>query len=194
MEITCSYCNADFTLPDDRLPDVKKFKLSCPKCKETLIIDREIGSEATSIPESFPHDATVAFLYVPDGQLAKRIEVFLKGRGIYVSEATTPAMALEKIKINYYQMIILEEDDVSQEILQVVRKWNGLRRRDTNVIQVKTETKSMQQSDAFFRSVNFVIGKADVERIEYFLEIILKEYESYRDPWVVAEKKIRMDS
>lgn len=193
MEITCSNCKANFTLPDDRLPDAKKFKLNCPKCKETLIVEKQVNEGPVNIPESFPHDATVAFLYVPDEKLAKKIELFLKAQGIYVSEAKTPEMALEKIKINYYQMLILEEGDVSQEILHIVKKWNGLRRRDINIIQVKTNTKSMQQSDAFFRDVNFMVGEKDCERIEYFLELILKEYENYRDPWTIAEKKIRMD-
>lgn len=132
-------------------------------------------------------------MYVPDNELAERIGDFLKSKGIYISEAQTVTVALEKMRINYYQMLILEENDASQAILNATRKWDGLRRRDINVVYVNTDTQSMQQSEAFFRGVNFVIGKADAKRIDHFLEIILKEYENYKEMWLLAEKKARME-
>lgn len=134
MEITCSHCKTGFTLPKDRLPDAKKFKVNCPKCKTTLIVENQAAQGPVKIPENFPHDAVVAFLYVPDEKLAERIGAFLKDQGIYVSEAKTSKTAREKVKLNYYQMLILEEGVVSQEILQIVKKWDGLRRRDVNII------------------------------------------------------------
>lgn len=192
MEITCSFCETSFEFPDERLPEAKKFKLNCPKCREPLLIEQNSEHGQMIAPEAFPHDATVALMYVPDNELAERIGDFLKSKGIYISEAQTVTVALEKMRINYYQMLILEENDASQAILNATRKWDGLRRRDINVVYLNTDTQSMQQSEAFFRGVNFVIGKSDVKRVEQFLEIILKEYKDYKEMWVLAEKKARM--
>ena len=192
MEITCSFCETSFEFPDERLSEAKKFKLNCPKCREPLLIEQNSDGQMIA-PEAFPHDATVALMYVPDNELAGRIGDFLKFKGIYISEVPTVTVALEKMRVNYYQMLILEESDAAQAILNATRKWDGLRRRDINVVYVNTDTQSMQQREAFFRGVNFVIGKSDVKQVEHFLEIILKEYKNYKEMWVLAEKKARME-
>ena len=129
MEITCSFCETSFEFPDERLPEAKKFKLNCPKCREPLLIEQNSDGQMIA-PEAFPHDATVALMYVPDNELAGRIGDFLKFKGIHISEAPTVTVALEKMRVNYYQMLILEESDAAQAILNAARKWDGLRRRD----------------------------------------------------------------
>ena len=88
MEITCSFCETSFEFPDERLPEAKKFKLNCPKCREPLLIEQNSDGQMIA-PEAFPHDATVALMYVPDNELAGRIGDFLKFKGIHISEAPT---------------------------------------------------------------------------------------------------------
>lgn len=189
MEITCSFCNTSFVLPDDRLPEAKKFKLNCPKCREPLLIEQKSTQNQVLIPENFPHDATVSLLHISDNQLEQRVIAYLKEKNIYISEAKNITVALEKIKINYYQILILEEGYTSQAILDAIKRWDGLRRRDINIIQVNSDAQTMHEHEAFLRGVNFVISRNDAKKIEYFLEIIFKEYENYKNLWKTAEKK-----
>lgn len=192
MDINCTHCKSSFVLPDDRIPETKKFKLNCPKCREPIIIDKENEGDKIVAPEHFPHDATVALLFVKNRALADRISVFLKSRGIFVSEAGLIHDALDKVRINYYNIIILEESEHSKSILAVVRKWNGLRRRDVNIILVETDCKSLHANEAFFRGVNAVISAKDSERIENILDLALGEFKSYMEPWAVASQRLHL--
>lgn len=192
MDITCSHCKSSFVIPDDRIPETKKFKLNCPKCREPIVIDQESADEKIVAPEHFPHDATVAFLYVKNKNLAERITLFLKSRGIFVSATTLIHEALDKVRINYYNIIILEESEQTKSILGLVRKWNGLRRRDVNIVLVETACKSLHSNEAFFRGVNSVISAADNERIENILDLAMGEFKSYSEPWAVAAQKLQM--
>lgn len=149
MDITCAHCKSSFVLPDDRVPEAKKFKLNCPKCREPIVVGREDEGDRIVAPEHFPHDATVALLFVKNRALADRIGVFLKSRGIFISEAGLIHEALDKVRINYYNIIILEESEHSKSILSVVKKWNGLRRRDVNIILVEADCKSLHSNEAF---------------------------------------------
>lgn len=54
MEITCAHCRSSFVLPDDRVPEAKKFKLNCPKCREPIVIEQETDAERVVAPEHFP--------------------------------------------------------------------------------------------------------------------------------------------
>jgi PleD family two-component response regulator len=188
MDISCTHCKTSFVLPDDRVPETKKFKLNCPKCREPIIIDQD--RERIVPPEHFPHDATVAFLFVRDKKLAERITLFLKSRGIFVSEARQVHEALDKVRINYYNILILEDTDPARSILDVVKKWNGLRRREVNIILVESGSQSLRADEAFYRGVNAVIGQNDAERIESVLELAMDEFKSYLELWTVAAQKL----
>jgi hypothetical protein len=191
MEITCRSCNSTFVLPEDRIPEARKFKLNCPKCREPILIDQDSMDEKVVAPEHFPHDAVVAFVFVKNRELAERIQAFLKGRGIFVSEARFIHEAVDKVRINYYNILILEESDETKSILGIVRKWNGLRRREVNIVLVEARCQSMHPNEAFMRGVNSVIGTGDSERIENFLDLALGDYTNYVEPWAEAASKLR---
>lgn len=191
MEITCTSCNSSFVIPDDRIPETRRFKLNCPKCREPILVDQDLLDEKIVQPEHFPHDAVVAFVFVRNRELADRIEQFLKGRGIFVSQARLAHEALEKVRINYFNILILEESEDAKSILTIVKKWNGLRRREANIVLVEAKCRSLHPNEAFMRGVNSVIGADDSERIENILDLALGEYKSYIDPWVEAARKIR---
>jgi len=193
MEISCSNCNSTFAIPDDRIPEARKFRLNCPKCREPIVVDQDQDQEKVVAPEHFPHDAVVAFVYVTDPALAAGIAVKLKEMGIYISTSTAIHEALDKVRINYYNVLILEESDNSRSILSLVRKWNGLRRREANIVLVGSSCQSLHANDAFFRGVNAVIGARDNDRVGHFLELALGEYKNYIEPWSIAAEKLRLN-
>lgn len=188
MNISCTHCKTSFVFPDDRVPETKKFKLNCPKCREPINVDQ--CDDRIMTPEHFPHDATVAFLFVRDKTLAARISLFMKSRGIFVSEARQVHEAIDKVRINYYNILVLEDTEPSRSILDVIKKWNGLRRREVNIILVESASQSLRADEAFYRGVNAVIGQSDTERIEHVLELAMDEFKSYLELWAAASQKL----
>lgn len=45
MRFTCSSCHKDLNIPDQKLPDVPKFKIKCPHCKQHVVLDKENPTE-----------------------------------------------------------------------------------------------------------------------------------------------------
>ena len=43
MEIVCDSCKATLNIPDDKLPPGQRVSVRCPRCKNKLVIDTEIG-------------------------------------------------------------------------------------------------------------------------------------------------------
>lgn len=192
MDIYCSNCKTKFILPDERVPESKKFKLNCPKCREPIIIDKDAQQAAELVaPENFPHDASVAFLFVRDDALRARVGKFFTGKKFYISEARTVSEAISRIRINYYQALVVEENVESGSILEIVKQWNGQRRRDTNIILINGDCPSLHANEAFLRGVNSVIGKKDAVEIEKFLEMSFDEYFGYKEMWDAALQKVQ---
>lgn len=191
MDIRCTHCNGSFVLPDDRVPEAKKFKLNCPKCREPIIVDQDAHKEKLVAPEYFPHDATVVFQFVRNAALSQRLNLFFKSRGIFVSESSGINQALDKVRINYYNILVLEDSDFSKSILDVVKKWNGMRRREVNIVIVDANCESLHPSEAFMRGVNSVIGSTDNDKIEHMMDLVLGDYDSYIELWKFASEKLQ---
>lgn len=139
--------------------------------------------ELRSDGERFVHRIIASFVWYPNiGVVAEQV--------FYVSEAAVVHEALDRVRINYYNILILEDCEV-RSILGIVRKWNGLRRREVNIVLVEAKCQSMHPNEAFMRGVNSVVSATDGGRIENFLELALGEYESYIEPWTEAGRKIR---
>lgn len=191
MKIKCDHCQTSFVLPQDRIPEVSKFKLNCPKCREPIIIDQDAPQETIVGPEHFPHNAVVAFIFVQDQSLNTNIENFFRDKDIYISQAQNITQALEKLRINYYDLLILEDGETVRPIMDLVKKWDGLRRREVNIIVVHSAGPSLQEQEAFLRGVNAVISRDDAPQITKFLNLALDNYNYGLEPWLLAEKKLQ---
>ncbi len=191
MEIHCQQCNARFVIPPERLPDARRFKINCPKCKAPIIVERPEQSPSAQVtvpdePEYFPHDAHVTFVYVQQAALHQRICEYVRSHGGYVSEARSLDEALAKIRSNYYQEMIFQDDAEGQQLLAVIASWNGLRRREVDVILVESARRTLSGMDAFLVGVDAVIGKNDSGEIEKFLDLARDTYKATMEPWKIA--------
>ncbi|NLY41081.1 MAG: hypothetical protein GX055_05605 [Desulfovibrionales bacterium] len=188
MDIFCPHCSAGFILPDDKIPESQKFKLACPKCKEAIRIDLSAPLQQEQILENFPPNATVAFLFLKNPVLIQRIKIYFRRKDIYVSECTDIATANFKLRTNYYNIICIDESLLSPLILEIFKSWNGLRRREVNIICFDTEYPTLDSLSAFLIGANFVISKNDIEKIDIHLDRIFEAYTKYKEPWDIALK------
>ncbi|HCF05185.1 MAG: hypothetical protein JG774_713 [Desulfomicrobiaceae bacterium] len=192
MEIRCHQCDARFVLPPERIPEARRFKVSCPQCKQPILVERPEAKKAQTSaavpdePEYFPHDAHVAFVYVQQAALHQRICDYVRNRGGYVSEARSIDQAMAKIRANYYHEMIFQDDAEGRQLLEVVATWNGLRRREVNVILVESDRRTLSGMDAFLVGVNAVISSKDSAEIEKFLDLARDAYKAFQEPWKIA--------
>ncbi len=50
MEVVCENCNARLNIPDEKLPRGQRVRVSCPRCKNKLILDASGAKPAVSAP------------------------------------------------------------------------------------------------------------------------------------------------
>ena len=193
MDISCSQCKTNFILPDDRVPDTKKFKLNCPKCRAPIIVDLTKSSILTdTIVENFPYGSIVAFVFSTNTILNQRIKNVLRKRSILVSESIDPVEAIQKIRVNYYNILILEDIDELDLLHETIKKWNGLRRREVNIVLVNSTVQTFHSHESFMRGVNFIISEDDNDEIEKYLELSLDGYTKQNELWNIAAQKLHI--
>ncbi len=192
MEIRCPQCDARFVLPPERIPEARRFKVSCPQCKHPIVVERPEANKPQSPaavpdePEYFPHDAHVVFVYVQQAALHHRICDYIRNHGGYVSEARSIPEAIAKIRANYYHEMIFQDDEEGRQLLEIIATWNGLRRREVNVILVESNRRTLSPMDAFLTGVNAVISSKDSAEIEKFLDLARDAYKAAMEPWRIA--------
>jgi predicted Zn finger-like uncharacterized protein len=50
MDVACKHCQANFKIPDEKVPKGQVFSLTCPKCKQKISIDTR--ADAPAAPEA----------------------------------------------------------------------------------------------------------------------------------------------
>ena len=63
MIVTCPNCQANLTIPDDRLPKGKAMTAACPRCKGAITIDMT-GVAATPVPAAAVETAPVSYTHL----------------------------------------------------------------------------------------------------------------------------------
>ncbi len=59
MEVICGHCNVRLNLPDEKVPNDQVVKVTCPKCKNKIIIDtRREASHPSPLPSPDQADGT----------------------------------------------------------------------------------------------------------------------------------------
>jgi predicted Zn finger-like uncharacterized protein len=192
MEIRCQQCSARFQIPAEKIPEgARRFKVACPQCKSPILVEipetkEEITRDLPDEPEYFPHDTQVTFVFVEQAALHHRICEYVRSRGGYVSEARSIEQARSKILSNYYHEMIFQDDEYGKQLLSLIASWNGLRRREVNIILIESSLRTLSGMDAFLLGVNAVISKSDSGEIEKFLDLARDAYAAAMEPWKVA--------
>ncbi len=204
MEILCSSCNKKFLIPEEKIPpNIKRFGVKCPHCKNKIIAEVDIKKSASVIkkktkstdfytvaPDNFPPGAKTAFLYVFDEEWKYRTYEFLKRKGYYISEANKEEIGVQKLSINEYDFVLIEHKD-ADSLLAEVSSWPGNERREVNVILLGDKAKSFDLMVAFLYGVNSYISIEERDRIEDLLDEAIKRYKSFIDLWNTAKNIVK---
>jgi hypothetical protein len=215
MRFLCACGEKEISIPDDKVPQVPKFALKCPFCQKKLVVERAGDGFRSSFaeqpapapvpvaapeppapklpavdPDVFPPGATIAFLEVDDAAWRSAAEEVFKARGIYSSEAKETLVGVAKLRLNNYNVIVVEDCADCVPLLTEISSWPGLKRKGVNVVMIGNSAPSMQPNYAFEKSVNFYLNHADGARATELLNECLDGYDLYYRPFAMVEEKV----
>jgi predicted Zn finger-like uncharacterized protein len=138
MEIRCAACHAVIQIPDERVPAHGAFRISCPRCKRKIQVERPTPAtlledqvhlhSPQSLMEQLPPlseaaDAgapkaidriqpgqSPALLCVNEGQRRRELQIMLEASGYVVDMPATIDQVLQRLRFNQYQIILLDDD------------------------------------------------------------------------------------
>ncbi|WP_045222951.1 zinc-ribbon domain-containing protein [Desulfonatronum thioautotrophicum] len=203
MRLTCPHCQSPLNLPDDKVPEGRRFKLACPKCTEPFIVDPENMTTKTEVsppePDSpvqtgelefYPPGAKVAFLFVRDPDWVAGLMHCLKQREYHVALAGNQAEALRRIDAVAYQLIFIEQTPEAFDVLRRVHAWAGIQRRSVNVILIGHEFKSLHPQAAFRHGVNGYFHHADRQNTPMLVQSAIAGYDEFYKVWRLAAQTL----
>lgn len=201
MRITCTSCNRELSVPDEKLPDTPRFKIKCPQCKKEIVVERmdkvDPGFTGTSYdfsgmvePEVFPPGSKVAFLLIGERSWRNAASAWLKAEKYYQSTASTANEAMLKLRLNDYQLVMIEDRDEYQQVLAEISSWPGLRRRTVNLVLLGNDASSLDPQLSFRRGVNTYLNLADAVRAAELMDSVLKGYEMYYSYLQLAHEQV----
>ena len=213
MRFNCSSCQRELNIPEDKLPSSDKFKVRCPKCKQELILEKSkaltegakpgdaepmmeqgfsSGLDSITIePEIFPPGAKIVFTMVNDERWLEAISSFFQEMGYYESTAGSEDEATLKVRLNDYHVIILEDEEANRQIFDEVGTWNGLRRRECNVIALGRDAPSLDSKMSFELGVNFYLNKQDLVAANDLFRDLLRGYSDYYR-WLYSARELEV--
>lgn len=204
MRISCQQCAKGFNLPEDKIPEKGSFRFSCPACgaKNTIVLDQENTGrpreqaqseprvqqppKQTVEPEVHPPGAQVALLFVQDPIWLEKAGDFLKTNDFSLSLAQTPEEATQKLRLNRYQLVLIEDDPQAGVLLREISQWSGRFRREVNCVLVGDQGQSFDHLTAFLKGVNTYLSKADRDQAEPLLEQAREQWVKHLQPFRAA--------
>ncbi|MBT8764009.1 hypothetical protein KFV02_08710 [Desulfohalobiaceae bacterium Ax17] len=200
MDLTCANCQKEIFLPPEKIPNVPRFALKCPGCGERIVVeneayakenktavDKEQVRQTKSIePDFFPPGANVAFLFTINEEIGLKVSEFFQEKEFYISTAEDVQEGVLKLRLNDYQLILLEDREEIAPLLTEIHSWPGKKRRNVNCLLIGDRAPSMHQQEAFYRGVNFYLHINDKDRIDDLLEQCLNGFVLYNEPWTMA--------
>ena len=212
MRFLCACGEKEINIPDEKVPAVPKFALKCPFCQKKLVVERQGDTVKASFaepvpaapaapvaqepqlpavePDVFPPGSTTAFLELDDAAWRTAAEEVFKAKGIYYSEAAETLAGVAKLRLNNYQVILVEDCEDCAPLLAEISSWPGLKRKGVNVVMIGDAAPSMQPNIAFEKSVNFYLNHADGGRAKELIAECLAGYELYYRPFAMVAEKV----
>lgn len=202
VKVQCHGCGAGITIPDDKVPGGRGFRIPCPKCKTMIAV--EVSEKPVETAPADPlgfgavsdlSDYTNAIDVVEDGvrtallcvsvqKRADRIAQALQELDFWVVHAARAGFALGKIHHNHYDLIILEEsfdaaDAAENLVLHHIQLLPMHVRRQFYVCLLSETHPTLDAMRAFRMGVNLIVNVQDLEKAKIILARSMKEHKTF---------------
>lgn len=201
MRLQCQDCGKQFNLPQDKIPETGHFAFTCPNCKKKNKVELNLGKdtsartagrpqsespappEARVEPDLFPPGSKAGFVYLQDEAWFGKVHDSLTAKGYYLSQPSSPQEAVQKLRLNVYDLVCIEDSPDAEGLLQEISLWPGRRRREVNCLLLGEYDRSFDPAVTFIRAVNCVLAKKDIESAHTLLEQADEQFEKCIEPW-----------
>jgi predicted Zn finger-like uncharacterized protein len=210
MEIKCEECHAVIQIPDERVPQNSTFRLNCPRCKRKILVntktpksldecrtDIDLAPSASAVTPPANDEAVDslrdAMDYLSAGQSAallcmnrtesrNEVKAMLEGLGYVVDIPTATDRALQRLRFNQYQVVLLDDDfdgESPSPLAGYLASLNMNLRREMFVILIGQRFKTADRLQAFVESVNLIVHCDDLPQLVTFLSRGLRDHERF---------------
>ncbi len=201
MRLQCQDCGKQFNLPQNKIPESGHFVFTCPNCKKKNKVELDPGEdtgprpperpqseppvppEARIEPDLFPPGSKTGFIYLQDEAWFEKVRGSLTAKDYYLSQADSPQEAVQKLRLNVYDLVCIEDSPDAEGLLQEISLWPGRRRREVNCLLLGEYERSFDPAVAFIRAVNCALAKKDIETADALLEQADEQFEKSIEPW-----------
>jgi hypothetical protein len=190
MVVTCTSCSAKLTIPDDKVPkNVASFVVPCPKCQTKFqvstspppspepqaatpapAVEEEAAAPSPQADDDFVENRRLAMVCMSQPQQQAGTKAALEGLGYTVHVPANPDDAIQRLRKNRYEVVILHEEyggsSETNLVLQTIQPMVMPLRRHMCVGLVGKEFHTLDNMMAFVKSVNFVVAERELGKIK----------------------------
>lgn len=143
-----------------------------------------VPNEHASVePDLFPPGSRVCFIFTQHRGLMEKLVATFESQGYYTATADDPGQGVAKLRLNKYDVAIVQHKSSNASLLEEIHSWPGTTRRTMNIIIMGDEAPSMHQSQALILGANFYLNLQDADNLEELIMQCLKGYQLYYHPW-----------
>ncbi len=138
-------------------------------------------------------DAETAMICEQDPVIREKVVAELKKMGFLTAQPATYKEALKQMRFHVFNVVIVDDDfDTgvweTNNVLRYLENLNMAIRRQSYVVLVSSTLPTMDNLQAYNKSVNLIINKRDIGGVEKILRQSMAEHEDF---YRVFREKIR---
>ena len=209
MQVTCNECQRSINIQDEKLPKDQAFSITCPGCKNKIKVDQHLKTPSSPTPpepkqeeavdtvgmvmnqEEFDDDEELV-IYDENDQLALILDdtnqsawtQALENRDFKIQYAKSPDHAVHKMKFTHFHFVALHENYGNKgldnnPVYKTLTQMPMVTRRNIFVALMGSNFKTLNNMQAFQKSVNVVINEKDLGKMEDVLKKSVSENEIF---------------
>ena len=202
MNITCTSCQSQFKIADDKIPPGRSASFPCPKCRTRITLNN--GSE-TAAPEAkvslhevdtsaynpadrpfdfVEEEGKTALVCEQHPMLKKPIIESLEQLEYQITVAESARDALKRMRYHVYDIVVVDEDfdtdnPETNGVLIYLERLGMAVRRNMFVAMVSNRHRTMDNMTAFLKSVNLIINTKNMEDFSKIMSRGLTDHLSF---------------
>jgi hypothetical protein len=144
---------------------------------------RDEGLASSPAEDEFVEDRKLALVGIDSAPQRATVKTALDGLGYTVHFSLKPEDAVQRIRANHYDLVIIHEDyggsAESNLVLQTIQPMTMALRRHMCVGLVGTQFRTFDSMMAFAKSVNFVVAERELSKIRGIVRQAVTENDQF---------------
>lgn len=141
-------------------------------------------------PDFFPPGARIAYVFVQDAAWNTALEDVLRQLDYHLVFPDNARIALQKIDMAAYDLIILDDHSQATPVLGAINAWPGTKRSRSNLILISPQAKSLHPGASFQFGVNSHFHSDDHHNAQELIQTAIAGYEETYKPWRMAKQAL----